>query len=110
MKVSIVDVNDPANSDEMVCNNRDELMLLLISQASFHDNHHKMFKQPPEFYNHVKNEMSDLDILKELDYDYGEFLDRRGTSFKDMIALLENKTVTVEDRIFDNTQFIYSIV
>lgn len=110
MKVVIQDLKNKENCDQVICNNRDEYMLLLISQVSFHDSYAKMFKEPVAYYNYMKVEMSDLEILKNLDNEYREFLDVRGTSFKDMIKLHLDKSVIVEDRIYDFTKFEYKIV
>ena len=54
--------------------------------------------------------MNDTEILKNLDQEYNEFLDVRGTSFKDMLKLHLEKSVIVEDRIYDFTKFEYKIV
>lgn len=110
MKIVMQDLNNKENRDEIVCNNRDDYMMLLITQVSFHDNYCKMFKEPSAYYHHFKNEMNDTEILKNLDQEYNEFLDVRGTSFKDMLKLHLEKSVIVEDRIYDFTKFEYKIV
>ena len=56
MKIVMQDLNNKENRDEIVCNNRDDYMLLLITQVSFHDNYCKMFKEPSAYYHHFKNE------------------------------------------------------
>lgn len=110
MKIVMQDLNNKENRDEIVCNGRDEYMLLLISQATFKSVHCNFFKEPMDYYNHYKNEMSDVEILENLDHEYHEYIDERGTSFKDMLKLYLEKRVIVEDQIYDFTQFEYKIV
>lgn len=110
MKIVMQDLNNKENRDEIVCNSRDEYMLLLITQVSFHSVYGISFKEPIDYYHQYKNEMNDVEILENLDIQYHEYIDERGTSFKDMLKLHLEKSVIVEDRIYDFTQFEYKII